>query len=354
MCRVQTHPTLPFAIHTYSEKAAYDNLWNEVTLQCRGLVTNYTTGEVLARPFKKFFNDNQQGQENVPPIPWEEKFRVFDKVDGSLGILVPVNDGHIIATRGSFTSDQALHATEVWSAHYAGRVKPDSELTYLFEILYPDNRVVLDYGDLDDLVLLGAVDIGTGRSYGPYLGSSMGWPGPTVEEYSAYDFDPSKVEDRPNKEGFVLWFPKSDTRVKIKHDSYLKLHAIVTRANSRTVWAAMKDGETETLEGLPDEFKTWVDEQMAAIKARFDVIDHRASTAYAACKDLPTRKDQALWLQSQNLSRAVIAATFKLLDGKDHAPVIWKAIEPEVATPFFGEFARTNLTIEQEGGIVSA
>ena len=36
--RTQTHPDLPLRIFNYTEKCAYDGIWNEVTLQCRGLI----------------------------------------------------------------------------------------------------------------------------------------------------------------------------------------------------------------------------------------------------------------------------------------------------------------------------
>jgi len=51
----QTHPTLPLTIWNYTEKVQYEGLWDEVTLQCRGLVTD-DNGNIVARPFKKFFN----------------------------------------------------------------------------------------------------------------------------------------------------------------------------------------------------------------------------------------------------------------------------------------------------------
>ncbi|NBU99435.1 MAG: hypothetical protein EBS19_14710 [Spirochaetia bacterium] len=51
----QIHPTLPLTIWNYSEKVQYENLWDEITLMCRGLVTD-NDGNIIARPFKKFFN----------------------------------------------------------------------------------------------------------------------------------------------------------------------------------------------------------------------------------------------------------------------------------------------------------
>ena len=50
----QVHPTLPLTIWNYTPKVQYENLWDEITLQARGLVTD-NEGNVLARPFGKFF-----------------------------------------------------------------------------------------------------------------------------------------------------------------------------------------------------------------------------------------------------------------------------------------------------------
>jgi RNA ligase len=56
------HPEFPeLAILNYTEKTAYEGKWNEVTLKSRGLIYNTDTFEVLARPFKKFFNYGQTG-----------------------------------------------------------------------------------------------------------------------------------------------------------------------------------------------------------------------------------------------------------------------------------------------------
>src|SRR3954469_17993310 len=151
--RTQNHPSLPLLIHNYTEKAQYENVWNAATLACRGLVVS-RDGRVLARPFAKFFNHGQPG---APELDLDGPVAVTDKADGSLGVLFPTPDGWAVATRGSFDSEQARHATKVWRSRYAGSFQPPEGLTLLFEIIYPGNRIVLDYGDLDDLVLLGAV-----------------------------------------------------------------------------------------------------------------------------------------------------------------------------------------------------
>ena len=49
----QTHPTKDLTIWNYSQKVQYEKLWDDITMQCRGLVTN-SKGRIVARPFRKF------------------------------------------------------------------------------------------------------------------------------------------------------------------------------------------------------------------------------------------------------------------------------------------------------------
>lgn len=113
------------------------------------------SGNVVARPFQKFFN-----YEELQPsdIPTDLPFEIFEKMDGSLGILYWIGDEPFIATRGSFSSDQAIHASSLVNKRFRelGISKRDliPNATYLFEIIYPENRIVVDYGSDDTLFLL--------------------------------------------------------------------------------------------------------------------------------------------------------------------------------------------------------
>ena len=79
-----------------------------------------------------------------------------------------------LATRGSLNSDQATVATDIWQQKYPG-VRFGHDVTPLFEIVYPDNRIVTDYGDMRDLVLLAVIDMATGADL-PH--EALDWPGP--------------------------------------------------------------------------------------------------------------------------------------------------------------------------------
>jgi RNA ligase len=261
-------------ILNYTEKAAYEGHWNNVTLNTRGLIVGPFC-DILARAFPKFFN---YGQVGCPEIDLDEPAVVSDKMDGSLGILYreKLTGKYAIATRGSFTSDQAIHATHILRTKYADYVPPKG-ITLLFEIVYPENRIVCDYGDMDDLVLLGSVDIASGDNWDA-CDLDWGWPGPKAESFPYRTMrEALEAKPRAGKEGFVVHLLISDVRVKIKQEDYVRLHRIVTGLNARSVWAALIDGKlAELIEQVPDEFHGFVhavaDELLNSVNAQYEEI----------------------------------------------------------------------------------
>lgn len=130
---VQKHPKADLFIYNYSPRVQYERLWNEITLKTRGLILD-SEMNIIARPFGKFFNLEEHSESDLPKL----SFDVFDKMDGSLGILYWLNDVPYIATRGSFNSDQAIHGTEILYSKYKNTFnKLERDKTYLFEIIYP-------------------------------------------------------------------------------------------------------------------------------------------------------------------------------------------------------------------------
>jgi RNA ligase len=253
--RRQAHPSLPLSILNYTEQAAYAGEWTPVTRQCRGLIYETRTLRVVARPFPKFFN---YGEPNAPELDLDAPAVVTDKMDGSLGILYPSPPGFSVATRGSFTSEQALHATKVWRDRYDGW-SPHDDLTYLFEIVFAANRVVCDYGETDDLFLLAILDTET---HEPIPFDVSFYPGPRVQTYDYSTLaEALEAEPRPNAEGYVVYFPETSDRVKIKQPDYVALHRILTGTNARHVYEfaavrACSEAVTRLAEGR-DAGKLW-------------------------------------------------------------------------------------------------
>lgn len=331
MIRVQYHPHEDLAILNYTEKAAYEAAWNDATLKCRGLIYNYMTGDIIARPFEKFFNYEQLGPDWTPP---KGSVGVTDKADGSLGILYPLPDGTwAVATRGSFASDQAAHATRIFNERYKDKMVLDPDFTFLFEIIYPENRIVLNYGDMDDLVLLGGVVIDNGVTFGPREARLISeWPGPIAEIMSAYSWaDALALPPRPNAEGIVVLFHETGERVKLKQEDYVALHRIVTGMSDRKIWEALGEGMSveDIKKPLPEEFWPWVDDvAMDLYEQAHDIIVSVFDEHVKTLRSLPanfTRKDFALAVKDSP-NRGYL---FKYLDGQGIWDVVWKSIKPE-------------------------
>jgi RNA ligase len=338
--RTQVHPTLPYRIYNYAEKTTFERAWTPITKQCRGLIVNDETGEVLARPFRKFMNADEPGA-YVPSL--DEPVVVSEKQDGSLAIGYPTPDGgYAIATRGSFASVQAQHATVLWQERYADEVKVPAGITPLWEIIFPANRIVVDNGDLDDLVLLGAVDIATGRSLNPEeAADATGWPGLITEVHAFRTLaEALAAPERDNREGYVVHFPVPDERVKIKHSRYIELHRIVTGMNERVVWEHLGAGKplAELIEPLPDEFHAWVKGVAARLTTDARTIQARAEALFAEiCRGLPedwTRKDFAL--AAIERGKELQPWLFHLLDDRNPWPGIWRTLRPSGAVTMSG------------------
>lgn len=333
--RAQRHPTEPLAILNYTAQAQWQRVWNDVTRQCRGLIYNVETKEVVARPWPKFFNYGEvHGEEGATPLDLERPCRVFDKMDGSLGIAYTLTDGlPMIATRGSFTSEQAAVASLMLHKKYPDW-RPDPELTYLFEIIYPDNRIVVDYGGMEDLVLLDILETDTGKPAVDYHWSEM--PMPWVDELDAETLGEAlELEPRANAEGIVVKFEGSNEMLKIKQEDYIALHRIVTGLNERTVWEHLSGGGTieELAKTLPEEFQPWVLGVGGNLMGEFLAKQAAALHTHSAIKLLspPTRKAYASY--AKVAGNGLTPLLFMLLDGKDIAPAIWKQLRPVTPKP---------------------
>ena len=134
----QRHPTLPLTIYNYSQETQFEKHWDEITLMCRGLVVD-DKGTIVARPFNKFFNW-EEIIHSVDPEQLKMDFEVFDKMDGSLGIGFFYKGEFVMASRGSFTSEQARKANAIRCAKYDFR-NLNENLTYLFEIIYGNSEL---------------------------------------------------------------------------------------------------------------------------------------------------------------------------------------------------------------------
>lgn len=345
---VSQHATLPISIYNYSRKVQYESLWDEVTLECRGLILD-NEGEIVAKSFDKFFNI-----EEVKDLDWNcEHVWVQEKMDGSMGILFYYAGDWHMATKGSFSSEQSIKGLEIVKKKYdLARFMP--EVVYICEIIYPENRIVCDYGDDERVVFLSASSNDTELSLNTAL-MIFNISGiekedlvmsTLVTEADQTMADHLKSQNDKNREGYVLRFWPGNRRVKIKFEDYVKLHRILTGFSSVDIWEYLKDGRdvNELLENVPDEFDKWVKNTISDLNYNFYRYSEYCGKAhnyfrygkYSDKEVEPTRKDYAEHIKAC-IDPGLHGIMWTIWDGKreKQTELIWKKIKPKYQKPFW-------------------
>jgi len=329
----QKHPAYPLWIYNYSRKCQYENIWDDITLIARGLVVD-DKGKVWAKPFEKFFNLEQLDSVGLS-LPNEE-FDVYDKRDGSLIILFYYNNEWIFASRGSFTSDYAIKAEEIFKKNYPFSLLYTPQ-TYCFELLWREHVIVI-MPEIDDLVMLGSFVTETGEEMDiqtPYYQYHFN----VVKKYDGItDYTTlTSTIDGTNKEGFVVRF-KSGFRCKIKYQEYFRLHKIITGVSTINIWEALRDGidMSEFYENVPDEFDEWVRKKVYLYKTKFDILWEfsviRYNTIYKKFNgDLSNKKLLAEEIKRGNPE--YVGILFNMFNEKEIDQILWDKIRPVFEKP---------------------
>ena len=238
LVQMKKHPTLPLTLLNYTPKTQMKKKWCAELLQARGLVVN-DDGVIVARPISKFFNDYEL-QGSFPT----GLFEVYEKLDGSLIIMSFFNGKPFFCTRGSFTSEQSLKAKEIYNKKYTENVV-DQEYTYCFEIIYPQNKIIINYRGEEDMFLLAKIHTRTGKE-APIIGTGF----KSAELHRTTSLNELKQMDEINKEGFVVKFLEFNFRMKIKFQTYISLHKMKGNLSRKQIIELIK---SESVPNIPDE-----------------------------------------------------------------------------------------------------
>ena len=335
------HPTLPLSIWNYSRTCQYESKWDDITKMCRGLILD-REGNVIAKAFNKFFNYEELTLNDIP----EESFEVFEKLDGSLGILFWYQGKWILASKGSFTSDQSIKGRDILNKKYNVEVLPKGYTTVV-EIIYPENRIVCDYGVDEELVVLSMVSNANGKEldYDSMLSINEVSGFPTIKKYDGItDYDTLKDKINGNREGYVIRF-KNGFRMKIKGEEYVRLHRILTGFSNVDIWEYLKDGKNidELLDRVPDEFDKWVKTTIRDLKYGCFQLRERAGKLhdgfrygkYGDVDPEPSKKEFAEFVMKQQ--EVLHAIMFAMWDHNNEKvdDIIWKLVKPKYSKPFW-------------------
>ena len=321
----------------YNKTVTFNFDWDDITLNARGIVFEEATGMVVANPFKKFFNHSEiSSPERLAILPpayhpnYEGELMCLEKADGSCGITFPYKNKWRVNTRGSFNSSQAIWATK-WLNTNVDVSLMNLQYTYLFEIVYPENKIVVDYGDKEALVLTGIIETATGRElFVDELELEAKRIG--VEMVKIFKFN--NLEEifsareglSANEEGYVITF-RNGYKFKLKGDAYCNLHRSICNITPLNFWRNF-DIENmcvsvDLLKELPEEFKFTVDKLNEIINAQFkteyDKIVALYKTVPFFASDAEGKKARYMWLsdKANGIPSEYVACVLNLINGQE-------------------------------------
>jgi RNA ligase len=319
---------------------------------CRGLIVD-GQNNILNNPFPKFHNLGETEETMIQNLPYEIP-NITEKLDGMLGILYEEGDNPAIATRGAFDSPYAEWATN-WlrlQGFQMGDFKKG--YTYLFEIIYPENKIIVNYGHRAELVLLAVRNnngCGKGDKELDHIKEAEELGLSYAREFSAGNGD-DKISDAlkylektkgTEHEGFVCRY-SNGLRLKIKSADYKRLHKILMGISAKDIWMTLRDMGTveHILENVPDEFFDWVKKVESEVTASKNDVMNRSWQIAEEAKKLGSRIEQAEYIanNTKDGNEYLRGVAFFLLDGRIEKAEYsaWQRVRPA------GEVFRTDQT----------
>jgi T4 RnlA family RNA ligase len=305
-----------------------DSDFNEsIVRECRGLVLDEDTLEIVSFPFMKFFNVQES---SAAKIDWKTA-RISEKVDGSLIKVVNVNGDLLISTNGTIDAFKAPLVEQVgckWKS-FGELVREvffkkniensmfEEGFTYMFELTSPYTRIVIPYSDID-LHFLGKRDNKTFQE--TYFTDDQVMSGlfNTPEVYSLKTVDEciDAAKELPwDEEGYVVC-DKDFHRVKVKSPSYCAVHHLKGEGgvmSYRRAVEIVRANEIDEICSYFEEFRSALEECKSKFWKLVEDCEACWNDYLKVDSSLSTRKDKAIWITQH---AKIPGLFFGLLDKK--------------------------------------
>jgi RNA ligase len=334
------------AQYNYTDACVFEKHWDDITLNNRGNVYELATGKLVAKVFGKFFNWEELNEIKQQQFLNHDKFYVFEKVDGCLSCLYNYEGNWRLNSRGSFDSFASRAGNRILQKYDLKGLNP--EVTYIFEVISPETKIIIDYHGEERLVLLGAYYTQSGQELNyatiQVIARSHGFSLPKVYFYTFEELFNIRKTLTHNEEGFVVKL-LNGCRFKLKSLEYLKVAKLLQNCTKRELWKQMVDGriDIKNIAALLDEH------QNEALKYRFELEEEYFNTLMDINEDFENvcqilfdktseevkanpnvyAKEMAGTLEDCQIKIRYDGAMFSCLRNKSLDKYIMKIIEPQ-------------------------
>ena len=251
----------------------YKTKQNEITIQCRGVILHKKNEdyEVICRPFDKFYNVYEKASQF---FDYTQGVDVYEKADGSFIKIYYHDNAFNIATNRTAFAEGPCNNIHTQFRSYNEFVlstfgcenmaefqifmkNQDKNLTYMFELISPNNKIITQY-EKSELIFLAARNTKTGVYVNINAFPNTRKPMKYNKNGKLFTQDDCKklfCNLRNDEEGFVL-INKSGLRQKLKNPLYLekirqnkkvlkKPHKIKSDSNIELVTAVVQGREAD-------------------------------------------------------------------------------------------------------------
>jgi RNA ligase len=204
--------------------------------ECRGIIFDTESGDILRRPFHKFFNVNEREETQDHVVDMSQSHAILEKLDGSMIAPFMIWPGEMVWGTKMGATDVAKPVEQFVEDHPNYRQFANFIIsrgyTPIFEWCSRKQRIVLDYKE-DQLILTAIRDLTTGRYMSWDLVTNtadlyfipvvrkwetgIGMDNKTMKGFIDY------VRDLEDVEGFVVRF-NDGHMLKLKCQWYLQIH----------------------------------------------------------------------------------------------------------------------------------
>ena len=267
-------------------KNIFNTGWHKLAKLCRGKVIDIDTRKIVVYPFDKFFNLNEVDETKVEKIEKlinrANNIYITEKKDGSAIIVTRYKGKLIVNTNGEFDNIQLRLAKKLLISKYSFFYSnvPDG-YTIIFELIHPNNRIVIDYGNEEKLYLIAIRDLSTYKllGYSELKKFADRYRLDIVDSfnYSSLDkFIQKAMEDTSNKmEGWVFRVVGNgfDQMFKLKFAEYFKLSRVKKYLTLHKTYELMVLSQLDdVIGGTNDEIRGIINNHIGIINGIFNSV----------------------------------------------------------------------------------